>query len=178
MKLIDQRSERPDQQKRKFEACALTRIHVHMLAQKDNPVYYLDNVVVDRRDPVLSKVIRATERRRSATPAGVMTTLASPTQGETAGLSLWEVEMTGGRSGPLHVFDTEQIWTVLEGELSVDIAGEAQTLGTGDTVVIPAELERKVAAKTDVRLIVCGHAGAIARVPGEPEPRGTPAWIG
>lgn len=86
--------------------------------------------------------------------------------------------MTEGGSGPLHVFDTEQIWTVLEGELSVDIAGEAQTLGTGDTVVIPAELERKVAAKTDVRLIVCGHGGAIARVPGEPGPRGTPAWIG
>jgi quercetin dioxygenase-like cupin family protein len=40
------------------------------------------------------------------------------------------------------VFDTEQIWTVLEGELSVDIAGEAQTLGTGDTVVIPAEPSR------------------------------------
>ncbi|HEY3952402.1 MAG TPA: cupin domain-containing protein [Streptosporangiaceae bacterium] len=107
-----------------------------------------------------------------------MTTLASPTQGETAGLSLWEVEMAEGGSGPLHVFDTEQIWTVLEGELSVDIAGEAQMLGAGDTVVIPAELERKVAAKTDVRLVVCGHGGAIARVPGEPAPRGTPAWIG
>jgi quercetin dioxygenase-like cupin family protein len=129
-------------------------------------------------DPALSNVIRATERRRSATPAGVMTTLASPTQGETAGLSLWQVEMAEGGSGPLHVFDTEQIWTVLEGELSVQIAGEVQALGAGDTVVIPAELERKVAARTDARLIVCGHAGAIARVPGEPAPRGTPAWIG
>jgi quercetin dioxygenase-like cupin family protein len=126
----------------------------------------------------LSFVIRATERRRSVTPAGVMTTLASPTQGETAGLSLWEVEMTAGGSGPLHVFDTEQIWTVLEGKLSVDIGGQAQTLGADDTVVIPAKLERKIAAKTDVRLIVCGHGDAIARVPGEPEPRGTPAWIG
>lgn len=123
-------------------------------------------------------VIRANQRRRSETPAGVMTTLASPTQGETAGLSLWEVAMARGRSGPLHVFDTEQIWTVLEGDLSVDIAGETQTIGAGDTVVIPADLERKVVAKTDARLIVCGHADAIARVPGEPEPRGTPAWIG
>lgn len=86
--------------------------------------------------------------------------------------------MTEGGSGPLHVFDTEQIWTVLEGELSVQIAGEVRALGAGDTVVIPAELERKVAARTDARLIVCGHGGAIARIPGEQETRGTPAWIG
>lgn len=86
--------------------------------------------------------------------------------------------MTEGGSGPLHVFDSEQIWTVLEGELSVDIMGEAQTLHAGDSLVIPAELERKIAAKTDVRLIVCGHGDAIARIPGEPEPRGTPVWIG
>jgi quercetin dioxygenase-like cupin family protein len=141
-------------------------------------VYYLDNVVVDRKDFPMPYVVRATERRRSSTPAGVMTTLASPTQGETTDLSLWEVEMAEGGCGPLHVFDTEQIWTVLEGELSVDIAGESQALRTGDTVVIPAELERKVAATTDARLIVCGHGDAIARVPGELEPRGTPAWIG
>ncbi|HEY1616149.1 MAG TPA: cupin domain-containing protein [Streptosporangiaceae bacterium] len=106
-----------------------------------------------------------------------MTTLASPTQGETADLSLWEVEMTEGGFGPLHVFDTEQIWTVLKGEVSVEIAGKAQTLGAGDTLVIPAELERKVTARSDARLIVCGHGSAIARVPGEPAPRGTPAWI-
>lgn len=125
----------------------------------------------------MSYVIRATERRRSETPAGVMTTHASPTLGVTAGLSMWEVEMTGGASGPLHVFDSEQVWTVLDGELSVAIAGRTEILGRGDTVVIPAGLERQVAARTDVQLLVCGHGSAIARVPGEPEPRGTPAWI-
>ncbi|WP_157186849.1 hypothetical protein [Nocardia jiangxiensis] len=67
----------------------------------------------------MSPVIRTTERRRSETPAGVMTTLASPTVGDTAGLSMWQVDMTAGASGPLHVFDSEQIWTVLDGELSV-----------------------------------------------------------
>jgi quercetin dioxygenase-like cupin family protein len=148
-----------------------------MLAQKDNRVYHLDNLVVDRKDLAMSSVIRVTERRCSETPAGVMTTHASPTLGSTAGLSMWEVAMTEGASGPLHVFDSEQIWTVLEGECSVQIASETQILGRGDTVVIPPELERQVAARTDVRLVVCGHGDAIARVPGEPEPRGTPAWI-
>ena len=125
----------------------------------------------------MSPVIRATERRRSETPAGVMTTLASPTLGATAGLSMWEVAMTAGASGPLHVFDSEQIWTVLEGELSVDIAGQAEILRRGDTVVIPKGLERRIAARTDARLLVCGYGSAVARVPGEPEPRGTPGWI-
>jgi quercetin dioxygenase-like cupin family protein len=125
----------------------------------------------------LSYVIRATERRRSETPAGVMTTRASPTLGATAGLSMWEVGMTEGASGPLHTFDSEQIWAILDGELAVTIAGQTEILGRGDTVVIPAGLERQVAAATDVRLLVCGHGNAIARVPGEPEPRGTPAWI-
>jgi quercetin dioxygenase-like cupin family protein len=125
----------------------------------------------------VSPVVRATERRRSETPAGVMTTHASPTLGATAGLSMWEVAMTEGASGPLHVFDSEQIWTVLDGELSMVIAGQAEILGRGDTAVIPDGLERQVAARSDVRLLVCGHGSAVARVPGEPDPRGTPAWI-
>jgi quercetin dioxygenase-like cupin family protein len=107
----------------------------------------------------------------------VMTTHASPTLGSTADLSMWEVEMMQGASGPLHVFDSEQIWTVLEGEVSVHIAGDTEILGRGDTVVIPPELERQIVARTEVRLLVCGHGNAIARVPGEPAPRGTPAWI-
>lgn len=125
----------------------------------------------------MSPVIRKTERRRSETPNGVMTTLASPTLGETAGLSMWEVSMTAGASGPLHIFDSEQIWTVLDGELSVAIAGRGEDIRAGDTVVIPANLERQVLARTDVRLLVCGLGGAIVRAPGESEPRGTPAWI-
>jgi quercetin dioxygenase-like cupin family protein len=90
---------------------------------------------------------------------------------------MWEVAMTAGASGPLHVFDSEQVWTVLDGELSVVIAGETEILAGGDTVVMPEGLERQVSARTDVRVLVCGHSNAIARVPGEPAPRGTPAWI-
>ncbi len=125
----------------------------------------------------MSPVILKTEGRRSETPAGVMTTLASPTVGATAGLSMWEVRMTAGASGPLHVFDSDQIWTVLDGELSVAVADQREAIGSGDTVVIPADLERQIFATTDVRILVCGYGNAIARVPGEPQPRGTPAWI-
>lgn len=106
-----------------------------------------------------------------------MTTLASPTLGATAGLSMWQVEMAAGAQGPPHVFDSEQVWTVLEGQLAAVVAGEGSELRAGDTVVIPAGAERQLSATTDARVLVCGHGDATARVPGEHASRGTPPWI-
>lgn len=65
----------------------------------------------------------------------------------------------------------------MEGELAVMLAGERTTLRPGDTIVLPAGLERQLVARTDVRALVCGHGNAIVRVPGETAPRGTPPWI-
>jgi quercetin dioxygenase-like cupin family protein len=121
--------------------------------------------------------VRAAESRRTETPNATMTTLASPTLGPTAGLSLWQVEMEAGVTGPLHVFDSEQLWTALAGEVTITVGGKPTELGPGDTVVIPADLERQVTARTAARLMVCGHGAAVAIVPGEESPRGTPPWI-
>ena len=125
----------------------------------------------------MSLLVRAGERRRSETPNATMTTLASPTLGATAALSMWQVEMAAGAQGPRHVFDSEQVWTVLEGQLVAAVAGEESDLRAGDTVVLPAGAERQLSATTDVRVLVCGHGDATARVPGEDAPRGTPPWI-
>jgi quercetin dioxygenase-like cupin family protein len=121
--------------------------------------------------------VRAAENRRTETPNATMTTLASPTLGSTDGLSLWRVEMEPGITGPLHAFDSEQLWTVLDGELTVTVDGEPTELGAGDTVVFPPTVERQVHARTAARLIVCGHGDGVARVAGEAATRGTPAWI-
>jgi quercetin dioxygenase-like cupin family protein len=121
--------------------------------------------------------ILAAAGRRTETPNATMTTLASPTLGPTEGLSLWRVEMEAGVTGPLHVFDSEQLWTVLAGEVTIAVDGDPTELGAGDTVVIPAGVERQVTARTAARLIVCGAGDAVASVPGEEEPRGTPPWI-
>lgn len=125
----------------------------------------------------MSVVVRRTERRCSETPAGVMATLASPTLGGSSGISMWEVRMTARGFGPLHLIDSEQIWTVLDGALTVVIDGRREDLQSGDTIVIPAARERQIFATSDVRLVVCGHSDAIARIPGERVSRGTPAWI-
>jgi quercetin dioxygenase-like cupin family protein len=122
-------------------------------------------------------LVRRGDTRKTVTPNAAMTTLASPTLGAASGRSLWLVDMVAGATGPLHIFDTEQIWTLLEGSAAIDIDGIEYVLDAGDTVVIPAETQRQVHARTPCRMLVTGGAAAIASVPGESEPRGTPAWI-
>ncbi|MET8676741.1 cupin domain-containing protein [Streptomyces sp. NPDC004647] len=97
-----------------------------------------------------------------------MTTLASSTQGDTAGLAVWRVEMRAGQSGPAHAFDSEQVWTVLEGGATVELGGEPFGVATGDTVVMPADVRRRVIsdARTGFTAIVATRAGARAHVEG------------
>lgn len=103
-------------------------------------------------------IIRATDSRRTETPNGVMTTLASPTQGGTR-QSVWRVEMAPAASGPEHAFDTDQIWTVVDGGARIDLDGETVTVASGDTVIIPADAQRQVFADTDgFTAIVCAPA--------------------
>ncbi|GAA2821589.1 cupin domain-containing protein [Saccharopolyspora taberi] len=105
-------------------------------------------------------VIRAADSRRSDTPNGVMTTLASPTQGGT-GLALWRVDLEPGKGGPRHAFDAEQIWTVLSGTATVDLDGVEHVVTSGDTVVLPAGAPRRITAGPDsgVAAIVAAPAG-------------------
>src|SRR5437764_13298607 len=91
--------------------------------------------------------VRSDEHRRVETRNATMTTLASPTLGPTAGLSMWRVEMAAGAQGPRHAFDSEQLWTVLQGEISVAVDDQACDLAGGDTVVLAAGVERQISAR-------------------------------
>ncbi len=142
----------------------------------DNQVYDIANLVVERSS-IMHRLIKRAETRTTVTPNATMTTLASPTLGATSGRSLWLVDMTAGATGPSHVFDTEQIWTLLDGDTVIEIEGVSHSLDAGDTLVIPAGAERQVRATTACRMLVTGDATATASVPGESESRGTPAWI-
>jgi len=121
--------------------------------------------------------LRSSNMRRTETPNAVMTTLASPTQGPTDQLSVWRVEMRPGQRGPRHVIDSEQVWHVLAGELDVTIGGQTARLTAGDAAVLPAKTERQISAVTATQVIACGRGSAVAFVPGEDAPRGTPPWI-
>jgi quercetin dioxygenase-like cupin family protein len=90
---------------------------------------------------------------------------------------MWTVDMSAGQRGPLHTFDSEQIWTLTEGEASIDVDGERIHLAPGDTLTLPGGSERQITAEKTSRMIVCGYGGAIVSVNGETDPRGTPSWI-
>jgi quercetin dioxygenase-like cupin family protein len=107
-------------------------------------------------------VIRKAESRRTETPAAVMTTLASPTLGE-ASNAVWRVDMKPGSTGPLHGIDAEQVWTVLDGAASVQLGPDAVTVGPGDTVIIPADLPRRVTADPQAGLVAIVAAPASMR---------------
>jgi quercetin dioxygenase-like cupin family protein len=121
--------------------------------------------------------IRFESMRCTETPNAAMTTIASPTQGPTDHLSMWRVHMRAGQQGPRHVFDSEQVWYVLGGEIEVAVEDTSSRLGPGDGIVLAAAKERQIIALVDVDIVVCGRGDAVASVTGETESRGTPPWV-
>ncbi|MFB8280590.1 cupin domain-containing protein [Nocardia colli] len=121
-------------------------------------------------------VIQHTETRRTETPGGVMTTLASPTQGGSS-LALWRVEVPADKAGPVHFIDTEQIWTLVAGRATIDLDGTKITAAEGDTVILPANVLRQVSTGDEgFTAIVTASAGAKAGVPGG-DTLVVPPWI-
>lgn len=109
-------------------------------------------------------LVRTADARRTQTPNGVMTTLASPTVGG-ARHSLWRVEMAAGASGPEHRCDAEQVLTVLSGRASLTVDGAPLELGAGDTAVVRAGAGRRLAAPEAVVLLVSAAPTANAVLP-------------
>ncbi|TMR04786.1 cupin [Nonomuraea turkmeniaca] len=85
------------------------------------------------------------DSRRTETPNGVMTTLASPTQGQ-AGRAVWRVDARPGMEGPVHAFDAEVVWTWIGGAAVVELGGERYEVAAGDTMVLPADVSRRMFA--------------------------------
>ena len=119
---------------------------------------------------------RAGSTRRTETQNAVMTTLASPTQGDASVLSMWQVDVRQGQRDPDHTVDSKRIWHVTSGELAIAIEQESMRLAAGDTLVVPEALPRQVIALTDATAVVCGFGDAIVAIPGEAG--FTPPWIG
>lgn len=134
------------------------------------------------------RVIRNAETRRTETPNAVMTTLASPTQGESA-QAVWRVEMRPGQAGPLHGIDAEQVWTVLDGGAGIEAGADTASLRPGDTIVLPADIARRITADPRAGLVAIVAAPASMRAfvlsgtPAGPHPAAAdadklvPAWV-
>ncbi len=109
----------------------------------------------------MSQITRSPEARTTTTPNATMTTLASPTLGGTERLSLGRGEMGDGHRGPLHVFDSEQVWTVVAGAATFTVDGRPSRLQRGDTIVLPAGAERQIQAHGPFEEIVSGDGHAV-----------------
>ncbi|WP_433435731.1 cupin domain-containing protein [Nonomuraea sp. CA-141351] len=122
-------------------------------------------------------VVRSAEARRSETPTGVMTTFASPTQGG-ASRALWRVDARPGAEGPVHDFDSEQVWSWVAGTATVELGGDTFSVAAGDTVVMPAHTVRRVLADpaSGYTAIVTAPAGARAMA-ADGADYGVPPWI-
>ena len=121
--------------------------------------------------------IAHSDTRHTETPNASMTTLASPTQGGTGTLSLWRVTMRPGQSGPLHTFDVEQVWHVLEGAATIVVDTESITLAVGDTLVLPAGTPRQIRTDSGAAFVVSGPATGRAALPDGTGDPVAPAWI-
>lgn len=123
------------------------------------------------------QIVRNDQTRESATPNATMSTLASPELAGTA-LAMWTVTMSPDQRGPLHTFDTEQVWTVITGRMEVRTDEASELLSAGDTAILPAGEQRQIvcAGAEPLQAIVTCAAGARASTPDEGD-RGTPPWI-
>jgi quercetin dioxygenase-like cupin family protein len=112
----------------------------------------------------------AADAPRHETPNAVMRTLAAPSLGG-SDLSVWEVAMRAGQQGPLHAINREQVWTVASGSLRVQAGGETFIAGPGDTLCLPSNVRRQIAAITDARALVASPAGpTVTTVDGDSRP--------
>jgi quercetin dioxygenase-like cupin family protein len=123
------------------------------------------------------RTIRSGQARETSTPNATMHTFASP---ELTGsdLSMWRVTMLPGQRGPEHSFDTEQVWTVIDGQMETLSGGSAQQLQAGDSIVFSAGELRQIACAGEepLRAIVVSAGGARASTPADGD-RSTPPWI-
>lgn len=116
--------------------------------------------------------IRLDDARTTETPAATMRTYASPTTPVHADIAVWRTQMAGGASGPLHTVDTDQVVVVVEGRLSAEIDGHSCLVPAGDSVVLPAGVQRRLTAGEDgLVTLTASTPAATARVgDGDPVP--------
>ncbi|MFC5183016.1 cupin domain-containing protein [Actinomadura harenae] len=111
-------------------------------------------------------VIREAGARRTETPNGVMTSLATPTQGGTSRLAVWKVDAAPGATGPLHVFDEESVWTCLDGGAAFTVGDDRMDVAPGDTIVLPGGVARQMVVSPDgFRAVVAAPAGVLVSTP-------------
>ena len=103
--------------------------------------------------------------RAVETPAATMRTYASPSTAIPAPFAVWRTEMAAGAVGPLHVVDVDQVVVVVSGQLHADVDGRKMVVPAGDSALLPAGVERRLAAgPEDLVTVSASQPGGTARI--------------
>ena len=104
------------------------------------------------------------------------TGLTSPSRGASE-ICTWRLEVEPGAHSDPHWLDHEEIFVLLDGMITVSVAGESVELHAGDAVSVPARslLELKGSGEQAAHAIVCLPAGTQATMANGQEV-GTPPW--
>ena len=101
--------------------------------------------------------------------------LAVPSRGSTE-LAVWSLELAPGAPSEPHHMDREEVFVVLDGEVSANVAGEELLAGPGDAVIVPAQAVlrlRNASTQAPAAITAVTSAGMKATVGGATFP---PPW--
>ncbi|WP_225802443.1 VOC family protein [Streptomyces sp. NK15101] len=127
----------------------------------------------DRSEDATMRVITPETGHVTVSPNATMAGLAAPSRGS-AELSTWTVAMEAGATGPEHSVSREQVWTVTAGALEVTCDGRTEKVALGQTLVLPADLVRRIHAPEPAEAHVSMRADGVASVPGSEGTRELP----
>ncbi|HEU5200283.1 MAG TPA: cupin domain-containing protein [Ktedonobacterales bacterium] len=121
-------------------------------------------------------IIRAADAPTYTIPGVLFTGLTAPSRGASE-LCTWRLEVEPGTAGDAHKLNHEEVFILLDGTLTVTVAGEAIHMAEGDALAVPAETLLKVAnpGARSAHAIVCVPAGIRATFADGRE-FGTPPW--
>lgn len=94
------------------------------------------------------------------------TSLATPSRGGTDTTSVWRVVIAPGTTPTPHALTREEIFVVLRGRAEVTIDDARETAGTGDTIVVPADVAFVLdnSGTEPLELMCCLPVGGQARL--------------
>ena len=119
-------------------------------------------------------VVRINEAPHFSVEGFHFTGLTSPSRGASE-ICTWRLEVEPGAHSDPHWLDHEEIFILLDGVITVSVAGEKIALHAGDALNVPARSLLELSSDQAAHAVVCLPAGTRATMANGQEV-GTPPW--
>lgn len=121
-------------------------------------------------------IIRATDAPVFNVPGFQFTGLASPSRGSSE-ISNWQIQAAPGAKSEAHCLDHEEIFVLVEGNLTASVDGVENELSAGDALIVPAGSILSLAnpSEKEAKIIACLPVNTQATLVSGHQ-IGTPPW--